>query len=193
MRRHLLLLAAIALCTTLAWSPARADNTDRFDFRFSPIGLIVGSFDVYVDVAIAPEWTIGPALQYWHFSINSGSDFTSSFDITAYALGVRANWFQNGVYTDGLYIGPSVKYANVTLKTSDSNGSVSGSVSGVLVGALIGYGWFWNSFNMMLGAGANLGVGNSNNVTVTGSSGNTTTTSTSLSGLDLEFSLGWTF
>ena len=191
--RRFTILAALIIAAIFAPRPAHAAASNQYDFRFSPLGLVVGSINLDFDIAITPDWTIGPALQYWHLKINSGSDFTSSFDITAYAAGVRANWFYNGVFTDGLYVGPSAKYANVTLNTTNSSGSVSGNINGFLAGCLVGYGWFWDSFNIMLGAGANIGIGNSGNITVTGSSGNQTTTSTSLSGIDLEFSLGWAF
>src|SRR4051812_3260621 len=71
-------------------------GSGQYNFRFSPVGLIIGSIAAEMDVAVTPQWTVGPALMYWHLSLSSGSLFSSSFDITAYGIGARANWFKNG-------------------------------------------------------------------------------------------------
>ena len=125
--------------------------------------------------------------------MDSNSSFTSNYDISAYAFGARANWFKNGNYSDGLYVGPSLRYVNAQLSTTDVLGTTTGSASAIFVGCLVGYGWFWNSFNMMLGGGFTQGLGDTK-ITITDSSGNKTDVSTAASGgLALEYTLGWTF
>ena len=188
--RLLVLSCSISLAT--AASVACADSADTMNFRFSPIGLIVGSVDVGLDFAVAPQWTVGPQVNYWHRHVGASSGFTSDWDVKAYGVGARANWFKNGVYTDGLYVGPSLMYASVKVTNDDSFGTTTGTASGLFAGGLVGYGWYWSSFNMMLGGGFTVGLGDTK-VTVTSSNGTKTDVSTSIAGLALEYSLGWTF
>lgn len=166
---------------------------EGMNFRFSPLGLIIGSVNGGLDIAVAPEWTVGPAASYWRFNLSSSDSFSEDYKITAWSVGARANWFKNGNFTDGLYVGPSLSYANVELETLDTAGAkVTGEASGLFLTGLVGYGWFWDSFNIMLGGGFSAGLG-STEVKVTDSSGSETKVSSTISGVALEFSLGWTF
>jgi Protein of unknown function (DUF3575) len=184
----LILAITIFLISTAGF----ADNKDGSDFRFRPIGLLVGAIGLDYDIALSENWTLGPEIQYWHLRSNEASDFTSKYDIIAWGIGARANWFANGKFTDGLYVGPSLGYANFKVTTTDSNGDVSGSSSAMLAGCLVGYGWFWDSFNQMLGGGVNIALGSAS-VNIMDASGNSTSVSTSIAGLAIEYSLGWTF
>ncbi|WP_413289766.1 hypothetical protein [Bdellovibrio sp. HCB337] len=167
--------------------------TADYNFRFSPIGLLVGSIGVDLSKAITPEWTVGPELNYWKFSLSStDAAYTSDYDISSSKIGVRANWYKNGVYTDGLYVGPSISYASAKVTTTDALGEVTGEASGLFLGCLVGYGWFWDSFNMTLAGGAQTGLGDTK-VKVTDSSGETTDVSSLSAGVALEYNLGWTF
>jgi hypothetical protein len=152
--------------------------------------LIIGSVNAGLDFVVHPNWTVGPEGSYWHTHV--GSSWGSDWDVKAYGIGARGNWFKNGVFTNGLYVGPSLSYASVKVTNSDSFGSYSGTASGLFASGLVGYAWFWDSFNMMLGGGATVGLGDTK-VSVTDSSGAKTEVNSSISGLDLEFSLGWTF
>ncbi len=184
--------AATANAQTPDTQPATVKGSDTVNFRFSPLGLIIGEVDANLDFKVNSNWTLGPELGYWHTKLSSSGLFTSNFDVTALAFGARANWFANGVYKDGLYVGPNLSYASVTLTTSDATGTITGTDGGLYAGGLVGYGWFWDNFNIMLGGGAIVGLGNTT-VSVTDSSGNPTDVSAPVAGLDLEFSLGWTF
>lgn len=166
-------------------------NNNTSNFRFSPLGLLIGDVSIDYDIKVDPNWTIGPELSYLSMSLDEGSSFTSNFNITGYSFGARANWFNNGTFTDGLYVGPSIAYASVAVKTSDVNGNITANASGVVTSCLVGYGWFWQSFNMMLGGG--LSLSSVDKITVTDSSGNTTSASTGETGLAAEWSMGWTF
>lgn len=184
------------LCTLLLTSctSAWASHSNDFNFRFSPLGLIVGSIHTALDYKVTPSWTVGPEISYWHLSVGSSTGYSSSFDVKSFGVGVRGNWFYNGVYTDGFYVGPSLKYASTSLSVTRTDGSdVSAKASGMFAGALVGYGWFWDSFNIMLGIGATLNLGGENKVTITDSNGDKTPVRTGVAGLDAEFSIGWTF
>ena len=187
----MLLSAPVAFAAkTVAKTTTTSDH--QYNFRFGAISLLAGAINVNMDFAIAPEWTVGPELMYWHYKIDPDPIFTSKYDVTTSSLGIRANWFKNGNYTDGLYLGPSLRYVNIKLTTADSIGEVSGTASGLFAECLVGYGWFWSSFNQMLGAGFSSGVGTTK-ISVTDSSGRVTEVSSVFSGLALEYTLGWTF
>jgi hypothetical protein len=185
----------ILLCLTLACCTpgAGASESARYNFRISPIGLLVGAVGFDFDIQVAPDWTIGPHATYWHYRLESNTSyFTDKYDVRAFGFGVRANWFKNGAYTDGLYIGPSLFFASTKVTNNDAFGEWSGTSSGLFATGLVGYGWFWENFNIMLGGGATFGLGDTK-VTVMDSSGQSTEVSSDIAGLALEFSLGWTF
>src|SRR4051812_32839201 len=99
------------VCLLVASSSAFAvGKSDTMNFRFDPLGLLLGMASVNLDIAVNPEWTVGPQLAYWQLKVGQAGDFTSDFEVKAYSFGARANWFANGVYTDGLYVGPSLRY-----------------------------------------------------------------------------------
>src|SRR5262249_20509216 len=150
--KHLALIALLAL----PLANANAASGDAMNFRFSPIGLIIGAINVGMDFQVNENWTVGPELTYWRFAVSStkNATFNEDFEITAFGGGTRANWFRNGVFTDGLYVGPHLDYASVKVTGRDVYGAdVEASWSGVIAGCLVGYGWYWDSFNIMLGGG----------------------------------------
>lgn len=173
---------------------AHAGSDHTYNVRFSPVGLIVGGTYLNLDVKILPQWTVGPELGYYRFKIKSDAVyFNSDYKITAYSVGARANWFMNDAYNSGLYVGPTLRYMNVRLDTTDASGDVTGEMGGLYAACVVGYSWFWDSFNMMLGGGGTFGFG-AKDVKVTQSNGTQTSVSTNnIAGFVLEFSLGWTF
>ena len=191
MKRAFILFTLLLSSTAAFAQSAMNTSGSKYNFRFSPIGLLVGLASVSLDVAITPEWTVGPELSYAKFKLNASGTNQTSFDVSLASAGVRANWFKNGVYTDGLYVGPFVRYAKTSIDASGST-TITGESAGVAVGSLVGYGWFWNSFNMMLGGGAALATGVSNMV-ITDSNGNRTEVPNRGAGFAAEYSLGWTF
>lgn len=191
MKRVLLCVISLMFASS-TFAAEKAAN--EWNFRFSPIGFLVGSVGVDLSKAITPEWTIGPELQVMKLSlpVSDGSVYTSDYEISSSRIGVRANWYKNGNFTDGLYVGPSLAYFAAKVTTTDSFGTVTGEASGMLLGCVIGYGWFWDSFNMTLAGGATAGLGDTK-ITVTDSSGEVTDVSSAGAGLALEYNLGWTF
>lgn len=153
--------------------------------RFSPIGLLIGLINVEVDFKVNENWTMGPTLAFWNFSVGETGSNLFGTDVSFFSLGGRANWYKNGIHTDGLYVGPSLSYNTVKLKS----GSDSASASGLVASGLVGYGWFWESFNMHLGGGLSLPLGslkaevNGEEYAARGGS----------AGLAIEYTLGWTF
>jgi len=189
-----LLIAAVAAISSPALAQDEAGESssgsgNTFNARFSPLGLIIGSFNLTLDIAVGEDWTVGPQLSYTDFSVGNED---ARFENEGYSAGVRANWFKNGVYTDGLYLGPSITYSKVEATYTDTDGrALTGSAKGPAVSLLAGYGWFWDSFNIMLGLGATANLGDKF-VKIRDRFGDekTSKASTALAG---EFSLGWTF
>ena len=191
MKRALILLTILLSSTGVFAQSAMNSTGSKYNFRFSPLGLVFGLASASLDIAVNQDWTVGPELSYAKFKVNASGTNQTSFDVNLASAGVRANWFKNGVYTDGLYVGPFVRYAKTSIDASGST-TITGEAAGVAVGSLVGYGWFWNSFNMMLGGGAAVASGSSNMVVID-SNGNRTEIPNRGVGLAGEFSLGWTF
>jgi hypothetical protein len=174
-----------------------ADNFDprsnhNFNFRLNPVGLISGGIDANLDFKITQNWTVGPQGIYLHAKLSPSGIFNSDYDVTAYGFGARANWFFTGAMKDGYYLGPSLEYLRVNIKTGDSLGPASGTASGLMASCLIGYGWFWDNVNIMLGGGYGAVLGTSS-ITIKDTAGNQEIITANLSGIALEFSLGWAF
>lgn len=186
-------LKAIALAAfVFAASASHAEHSDDMNFRFNPLGLVIGAIGVNFDIAVTDDWTVGPEGLYWHLKFDNNSSF-NDFEISAFSVGARANWFKNGVFTDGLYVGPSVKYFSIKATSTDATTYLDreGTASALAAVCLVGYGWFWDSFNMMLGGGLSLPLGN-NKVEVTDAAGVKREESVG-GGFAAEFTLGWTF
>lgn len=130
--------------------------------RVSPLGLLIGYFNVDVDFKIGDQWTIGPTLSYWSFDTGSDSVFRTG-RVESKSIGARANWYQKGVFQDSLYFSPVLQFISATFTgTSRSSGaSISSSASLPVASALVGYHWFGKSFNTSLGAGLGFGLGTS--------------------------------
>jgi outer membrane autotransporter protein len=140
------------------------------------------------------NWTLGPSLSYWNFKTRDDDNvFDEKISIKAYAFGARANWFKNGVYKDGLYLGPALTYAHAEAKVTDktSGDEFKGTASAVVASCLVGYGWFWDSFNIMLGGGLSVPLGD-RQVTVKNTTTGETEKDDVYGGFTADFSLGWT-
>jgi hypothetical protein len=191
MKRVFLILALVFSGTSVLALNSSPDSGSKYNFRFSPINLLVGSAVIALDFQLNDQWTLGPELSYWNASLTLNRTTGQKIDVNMSSIGARANWFKNGIYTDGFYIGPFARYSKTSINATGST-TITGDASGVTAGSLFGYGWFWESFNMMLGGGGALATGQSTLV-VTDSSGNRTEVPDRGIGLALEYTLGWTF
>lgn len=200
--KKLLVIGLLVFASTSAFAQKRggapraaaapaSPSSHQMNLRFNPIGLAIGVFNFNFDYAIHPEWTVGPEVAYMNRTVGKESALIEDITIKGFQIGVRANWHRNGVFNDGLYVGPSLHYASVTASTSDAAGKVEGTANAILASGLVGYGWFWDSFNILLGGGITVPLGNAQ-VEVKDSAG-TTVKSNISSGAALEFSLGWAF
>ncbi len=168
----------------------------RFNLSFEPIVLLVGFINLDFDIKMSENWTLGPELSYWHVSLASGDPiYTSAISLTAWAVGVRANYYPDGVYQDGWYVSPSFQYVSAKASTISSGQDLSASVSEFAFTLVGGYNWFWDSFNLKFGAGITAASAPST-IHVQSSNGtysNDVSYSPSSVGLALDFMTGWTF
>lgn len=183
----------LVILTTMFSSPVLASQGDRLNLTLDPVGLIVGSLGMGLDVRVHPQWTFGPHVEVWNSREHARGVFTGGYRTHAYGAGVRANWFAEGTYNDGFYVSPSLNYYSVKVKATDAFANESSAVSsGLSARGIAGYGWFWDSFNIMLGGGLTVFLGNSK-VQVTDSSGQKEDIPLRRTSMALEFQLGWTF
>jgi hypothetical protein len=170
-------------------TPANAAG-ESYNLRLSPLALLIGGISLNFDVAVGPNWTVGPEISYLNFSVSSTTGTsTDNFSIKASGFGGRANWFMNGVFTDGLYVGPAVAFSSAEV----TQGTSSASASLLVASALVGYGWFWDSFNMMLGAGIGLPLGDATVKVASGGTQEEVNVRGRLGALAAEWTIGWTF
>lgn len=169
-----------------------APRAARYNIRANPLGLIFGTLDLGFDITLNGQWTIGPMLRY---ASRSGDldDGRTNYAVHYLGVGARGTWFRNGVFRQGLYAAPTATYVNAGVKLQDSKTPTTEySASGLMVGGLVGYGWFWDSFNVMVGGGADVTLG-PQQIRVRDSSGRSNTVGATLAGLAFETSLGCTF
>ncbi len=183
--------------TAMAEAPASSTSGDSkagtVNARVSPLGLLIGYFNVDVDFKVGDQWTIGPTLSYWSLSMSPDSVFTTS-RLESKSIGARANWYNKGVFQDSLYFSPVFQLVSATFSgTSRSSGAaISASASVPVASVLVGYHWFGKSINTSLGAGVGFGLGSSK---VTATDG-TTSVESDISrsvGLALDFMVGIVF
>ncbi len=186
------LVGAVFIFCIVSSTHAFGSDADTFNVRFDPLGVIIGALGVDLDVNIGDGFSVGPELEYLHFKMDSSDQYNSKLDVKLTSIGVRLNWFVNGTFNSGFYIGPSLKYVSDALNTSDTNGSASGQGSDFVCAGIVGYGWFWQTFNLMLGAGGRLALGN-DQITIRDAKGRETRESPSLSGVALELTTGFKF
>jgi hypothetical protein len=188
-----LILVSSMASTSHAGFDGAKDSSNTMNFRFGALGLLVGVLSVDLDFKMDQEWTLGPSLELVNMKVDRSAGYNDDFKVKGSNVGLRANWFKNGVFTDGLYVGPSLNYTSIKVTTTDaSNQEISASGSVLIARCLVGYGWFWESFNMMLGGGLAVGLGDAK-VEVKDSTGTNTKDVSIGSGLALEYTLGWTF
>lgn len=173
----------IALFLVIGFSPvSKADVNVRVD----PLSALIGLFSVDVDIPISQAWTLGPTARFMDRT-------DGDFDVSAYGFGVRANyWFEDAVFTQGWYFGPSVQYVSVSVEDNESTTNLKGDATGVALIGIFGYQWMWESFNINLGIGP--AYYSISKITAKDNQGNSDEyKGYNGAGLSLEFSLGWKF
>lgn len=124
------------------------------NLRFDPVPTLIGALSGGIDFELNDSVTIGPRATLMSAQLGD-------YKFLGWGIGARFNYALNGKnFTNGWYWGPSIDYGYIKVERSSSIwGQLSGEVSGLSTSQLFGYSWFWNSFNMALGAGAQIAQG----------------------------------
>jgi hypothetical protein len=186
------IMKKLILCLMLLSTSVQAET---FNFRVSPIHLVTAFINLNLDVTIMPNWTLGPTYGYWTYKSKSLASRTSntSYDVKYMTFGARTNWFLNGVYKSGLYVGSFLNFVNAKVAVSGSVLGIGETTSNNL-GVMAGYGWYGTSFNQMVGAGLSTNLGNTR-VSVVDAAGSSIdeVEGSNFSGFAVEYTVGWTF
>ena len=161
----------------------------NWNIRTAPISDALGIYNVEVDYTLNEKFTIGP--MYYHFDYEL-SDTTYQSD----AVGLRLNYFFNGVKNGGWLLGLSGLYGTFDIsEVRASDGlNYSASLSTRIFTGMLSYQAVWDSFNITSGIGMSYfslpeTVVAANNTLIY------TVDTSLLSGAtpNLEFTLGWRF
>lgn len=170
-------------------------NADTGNLRVSPLGIMMGAVRADLDLGIGAGFTLGPSIQYMYsskmFGMMSGM-MGGSPSMKSLGYGVRANYYLGRTqFSEGWLIGAFVHYMPV----SATSGDFRGDVFGFGAGALAGYQWFWDSFNIGLGAGLTYYTMNSDILMKNHMGAMQTMSNGRLSGVmpHIEATVGWKF
>lgn len=125
-----------------------ANKKTRNNLRVSPITPFLGFLNIELDMPIHKRWTVGPSI------IFKGSS-SGNTKVSAYALGIRANFYISGkAFRDGWYLGPFAHYVDYEITRKDQAiGDMKGQSGIFSFGSFLGYQWVWDVFNVNLGLG----------------------------------------
>ncbi|RYZ76104.1 MAG: hypothetical protein EOP04_32465, partial [Proteobacteria bacterium] len=108
----LLLSTSLAVAQTGGGTLLTEKSPQDYNFRFDPLSLLVGRASATLDFKIGENWTLGPDLTYWNINVTSTGSNAGKIDVNYSSAGIRGNWFKNGAFTDGFYVGPFVRYGS---------------------------------------------------------------------------------
>lgn len=170
-------------------SKVQAGNEDNRNIRLDVA--VPFNLGIAFDFQVSSRFTIGPEISYRLLGVQS--TLTSEVSRSLQGFGLRTNWYKNGVHSDGLYVASSLRYNKINLRTSRGVGAQTlKSEDGLSLSGIVGYGWFWGSFNMLLGGGAELML-QKPSIDYLESGTNFSSRTTESSRLLIEYTLGWSF
>lgn len=184
------IILAVLLMTSMRVSAAENDN---YNFRWSPLTLLFRSTAFDLDRKVSEHCDFGASMFYSDQPISAKQAGTNN-DVsrTTLGFGLHSHWYKNGAFKSGLYAGPSLSYSSIRDSMADSHGDARyGSGDLFRASAALGYGWFWDTWNIMLQASAGLPIGK-NYVVIKDPNG----TESHISGgglFGVNFTVGWTF
>lgn len=134
------------LFTFSAQSVFAQDTTaqSRFNINMSPVGFILGLYNLGVDVAVTPNITIGAS------GLLASFDSTEA-EIDGSGFGVRSTYFFNQVFQDSWYA--TFDLATLGIDGEDKDTLETASLDAISTSLKLGYFWRWTNFNIQLGFG----------------------------------------
>lgn len=171
---------------------AASAHADQFNFRFSPLGLLVGTANLALDYKLSDQWSVGPQITYTDLKVGTFGSL-SDFSIRGTGFAVEGVYSFSASFQDGWYANASIGSNNVELKARNrSTGeTLSANGSGMNLQAGGGYKWFWQSFNMNLGL--TLARSSVSEIEIRDSNGVVTESYNPRLGVGIDFRMGFTF
>src|SRR4051812_17648942 len=93
--------AFILFFTVLISGHAFAGAEHFMNVRISPLGPIINYWNLDVDFRVNEQWTVGPTATYFSIRYTGLSGYPDDIKVKAWAAGVRANWYREGVFNEG--------------------------------------------------------------------------------------------
>ena len=179
---------------SFAQSGSAGSSGASANFRIAPLSLLIGWLNLDLDFKISDDWTVGPTIGVWRVTLEDTLFVDNKLNLERNAVGARAVWSQSGAYQTGFYFSPIVQFVSAKVSgTGKSSGNpISATASGITLTGIGGYQWFWDSFNMSLGAGLQVGA-QASKVTVVEAGTSRDVSAERSAGAALDFMLGWTF
>jgi hypothetical protein len=166
------------------YSEVSRDYNPEYNLRFNPIVLLVGVINAELDYKLNDQVTVGPSLAFYSFK-------TSGVSVGGTNLGIQSRYFFKNFSDDSWYVTGRGLYSTAEATISSLGIDYKGKYAGLLLGFGGGYHWFWDSFNMNLGAGL---LSSQGEIELTDSTGSKyPTTASPGSSFYLEYTIGWLF
>lgn len=164
---------------------ALAEDNRMWNFRFSPLGALVGLVNAEVDYKIGPQMTVGPSIYLWNLKV-------TDIEVKSSGLGLQGRYFFDQVFSDGWYAVGQLGFSSTEASIRSNGVTYTGSASGLGLQLGGGYHWFWQSFNLNLGG--LLGLVPATKIDLKDSNGNRYSESYSgRASFGAEFTIGWVF
>ncbi len=136
--------AILSLFFASSLSMAQDAEVSRVNINTSPIGFVLGLYNVGVDVAITSNISIGVNGLFANYD-------NDEVDIDATGIGIRSIYFFNQVFQDSWY--GSLDIGTISVDGEDKDTLETASVDGITTAVKLGYFWRWTNFNIQLGLG----------------------------------------
>ena len=172
---------------------APAAENDNYNFRWSPLTLLFRSTAFDLDRKVSEHCDFGASMFYSDQPISAKQAGTNNdVSSTVLGFGLSSRWYKNGAFKSGIYAGPSLNYSSIRDTMADSQGITrTGSGDLFRASAALGYGWFWDTWNIMLQASTSMPVGK-NYVVIKDSNGSESRITDGFA-FGANFTVGWTF
>lgn len=173
---------------------AESSSSSTANFRFAPLSLLIGWLNLDLDFKVSQDWTVGPTVGIWKTAIEDSLFVDNKLNLERNAVGVRAVWSESGAYNTGFYFSPIAQFVSAKVYgTGKTSGNlITATGSGITLTGIGGYQWFWDSFNIALGAGLQVGA-QASKVTVIEAGTSRDVAPERSATVAVDFMLGWTF
>lgn len=125
-------------------SLAQDAETSRFNINMSPVGFILGAYNLGVDIALTKNISVGATGLLAKYESDEA-------EVDGVGLGLRSTYFFNHVFQDSWYA--SFDIGTLDVDGEDKDTADTASLDALTTSLKLGYMWRWTNFNIQLGLG----------------------------------------